>query len=36
MDVTQTVEYPFDPAPAVDASARYLAEQLRRFRGEDS
>ncbi|WP_164015796.1 lytic transglycosylase domain-containing protein [Pyxidicoccus trucidator] len=25
------VEDPFDPAPAVDASARYLAEQLRRF-----
>ncbi|MFP2905236.1 lytic transglycosylase domain-containing protein [Pyxidicoccus sp. 3LFB2] len=28
------VEDPFDPAPAVDASARYLAEQLRRFRGD--
>nr|WP_211194288.1 lytic transglycosylase domain-containing protein [Pyxidicoccus fallax] len=26
------VEDPFDPAPAIDASARYLAEQLRRFR----
>jgi hypothetical protein len=25
------VEDPFDPAPAIDASARYLAEQLRRF-----
>jgi hypothetical protein len=26
------VEDPFDPAPAVNASGRYLAEQLRRFR----
>ncbi|WP_223638270.1 lytic transglycosylase domain-containing protein [Corallococcus sp. EGB] len=26
------VEDPFDPAPSVDASGRYLAEQLRRFR----
>ncbi|NTX11818.1 transglycosylase SLT domain-containing protein [Myxococcus sp. CA056] len=26
------VEDPFDPAPALDGSARYLAEQLRRFR----
>lgn len=25
------VDDPFDPAPAIDASARYLAEQLRRF-----
>ncbi|MFP2924863.1 lytic transglycosylase domain-containing protein [Pyxidicoccus sp. 3LG] len=25
------VEDPFDPKPAIDASARYLAEQLRRF-----
>nr|WP_225937515.1 lytic transglycosylase domain-containing protein [Myxococcus sp. RHSTA-1-4] len=25
------VKDPFDPAPAIDASARYLAEQLRRF-----
>lgn len=25
------VEDPFDPAPSLDASARYLAEQLRRF-----
>ncbi|MCY1081840.1 lytic transglycosylase domain-containing protein [Archangium lansingense] len=24
---------PFDPAPALDGSARYLAEQLERFRG---
>jgi len=27
------VEDPFDPAPALDGSARYLAEQLVRFRG---
>ena len=27
------VEDPFDPAPAIDGSARYLAEQLRRYRG---
>ena len=27
------VEDPFDPAPAIDGSARYLAEQLARFRG---
>ena len=27
------VEDPFDPAPAIDGSARYLAEQLVRFRG---
>ncbi|WP_342376312.1 transglycosylase SLT domain-containing protein [Myxococcus stipitatus] len=26
------VDDPFDPAPALDGSARYLAEQLRRFR----
>ncbi|MCP3141718.1 lytic transglycosylase domain-containing protein [Pyxidicoccus xibeiensis] len=26
------VEDPFDPEPAIDGSARYLAEQLRRFR----
>ncbi|RKG80878.1 lytic transglycosylase domain-containing protein [Corallococcus terminator] len=26
------VEDPFDPAPSIDASGRYLAEQLRRFR----
>jgi hypothetical protein len=26
------VKDPFDPAPAIDGSARYLAEQLRRFR----
>ncbi len=26
------VEDPFDPEPALDGSARYLAEQLRRFR----
>ncbi|NOK39463.1 lytic transglycosylase domain-containing protein [Corallococcus exercitus] len=26
------VDDPFDPAPSVDASGRYLAEQLRRFR----
>ncbi len=26
------VKDPFDPAPALDGSARYLAEQLRRFR----
>lgn len=28
------VEDPFDPEPAINASARYLAEQLRRFRGD--
>ena len=28
------VEDPFDPKPAIDASARYLAEQLRRYRGD--
>ncbi|WP_395809823.1 lytic transglycosylase domain-containing protein [Archangium minus] len=27
------VEDPFDPAPAIDGSARYLAEQLVRYRG---
>ncbi|PTL84247.1 lytic transglycosylase domain-containing protein [Vitiosangium sp. GDMCC 1.1324] len=27
------VKDPFDPAPAIDGSARYLAEQLARFRG---
>ncbi|WP_434383616.1 lytic transglycosylase domain-containing protein [Melittangium boletus] len=27
------VEDPFDPAPALDGSARYLAEQLTRYRG---
>jgi Transglycosylase SLT domain len=27
------VEDPFDPAPSIDGSARYLAEQLTRFRG---
>ena len=27
------VEDPFDPAPALDGSARYLAEQLERYRG---
>jgi soluble lytic murein transglycosylase-like protein len=27
------VEDPFEPAPALDGSARYLAEQLARFRG---
>jgi len=27
------VEDPFDPAPALDGSARYLAEQLARYRG---
>lgn len=27
------VEDPFDPAPAIDGSARYLAEQLARFHG---
>ena len=28
------VKDPFDPAPAVDGSARYLAAQLRRYRGD--
>lgn len=28
------VEDPFDPAPSLDGSARYLAQQLARFRGD--
>jgi soluble lytic murein transglycosylase-like protein len=28
------VEDPFEPAPALDGSARYLAEQLARYRGD--